>query len=88
MSAQTLPLFDQRTMSLEEQLSYMEALANRKCKDFSATLGYFKSRTLKRTHNALVVVLTKSDRAGQISIEGEDFPDMVKQIVDYLNRLT
>lgn len=88
MSATTLPLFDQATMSLEEQLTYMERLADLKCKDFSASLGYFKSKTLKRQHTALVVILTKSDKAAQLAVEAENFPDMVKQIVEYLKKLS
>lgn len=87
MENTTLPLFDQSTMSLDDQLRYMERLANDKCKDFSASLGYFKTKTIKRTHNALVVVLTKNDKASQASIEGESFPDMVKQIVEFLTKL-
>lgn len=87
MENTTLPLFDQSTMSLDEQIRYMERLANDKCKDFSATLGYFKTKSMKHTHNALVVVLTKQDKASQAAIEGQNFSDMVKQIVQFLNSL-
>lgn len=87
MAAETLPLFDANQMSIDELVQYMEALADKKFKDFHLSLGYFKTKNFKRTHNALFVGLRHDDKTTQQSIEGTSFRDMLQNVIAFIEKV-
>lgn len=86
MQAETLPLFDTNKMSIEEMMQYMENLADKKFKDFHISLGYFKTKNFKRTHNAWFIGLNHADKSISQSIDGTSFPNMLQNVIAFIEK--
>ncbi|MFO0415204.1 MAG: hypothetical protein ACK50E_06085 [Bacteroidota bacterium] len=84
MSAHTLFTTN---ITLEELTDKLEALADMKCSDYYTSFGSHKSKTLARTHTAMLVGCTKSGDRFTIMLDGENEIDLKEKALEFFERL-
>jgi len=84
MSAHTLFT---ATITLEELTDKIEALADAKCKDYYTSFGAHKSKTLKRTHTALLTGCTKGNNPFTAVLDGENEIELKEKALEFFERL-
>lgn len=87
MAAETLPLFDARTMSIDEKVNYFERMMQQKSVDHACSFGDFKSKTLHTTYSASIIFHDNSGKHHVWFLEGKSYSDLYTKAIEQLEKV-